>query len=359
MNNTQSTRPTQAKSIPHERAAMSDREATQPQSETLKVRDKRGGPIFIHSELDDYGLTLIEFRVYARLARRAGDSEAFESVPNMARDFGVNDRTVQRALKLLISARLISAAPRPGFTTRYSLLPLKDWRPPGDLSALRAEIVKPKQAEGRARVVTPEPGVGGDTRAGVVVTPEPGVVVTPEPDEGSPSEGTPLKVLPHTPRASATAPVPRSASAGVGVPASRSRYSFELRKAYASAKGLGGGWLRNSRDGRYDDDEQLVEWMNERTPAAVERALREPERPHLPLGRALQHVGSILNFDPTADVAEALSHLDVSEETRAYVLNYDFPQRQAAGLKPGADREPDRAPVRHLRPVAAPPAPVT
>lgn len=175
----------------------------------MELLDGRNNPIFIHSELDDYGLSLVEFRVYARLARRCGKAAAYESVPNMAHDFSVSDRTVQRALKLLISACLVSAKLRPGTSTVYTLLPRSDWLPAGSLPALRAEIAKSKKADQMDQVVTSEPGVSGDTRdrgqkpdgdmrAGGVVTQGPGVVVTSGPEEGSPSEGSPMKVLPHT-----------------------------------------------------------------------------------------------------------------------------------------------------------------
>lgn len=180
-------------------------------STRIKARDGRDDmPIFIHSELDDYPLTPIEFRVYARLARRCGKGKAHESVPNMARDFSVSDRTVQRALRLLRAARLIGEQQRDGKTTLYTLLSRLHWTPGEQLSTLRKETLK--QAEKQRRVVTPETGVGvtpehrvtgdtragGDTTAGGGVTPQPGVGVTPQPDEGSPSEGTPLKVLPKS-----------------------------------------------------------------------------------------------------------------------------------------------------------------
>jgi hypothetical protein len=42
------------------------------QDERIVVTDSRDVPIFLHSKLDDYGLTLWAFRVYAHLCRRAG-----------------------------------------------------------------------------------------------------------------------------------------------------------------------------------------------------------------------------------------------------------------------------------------------
>jgi hypothetical protein len=303
--------------------------------------------IFVHSELDEYGLTPIEFRVYGRLARRCCGSEraAYQSVPNMARDFGVNDRTVQRTLKLLVMAGLISAKLRPGDTTIYTLQPRSAWLPPKQLQTFRERIAPPKKSK-RLQVVTSEPGVGGDIRAGGGVTSEPGGVVTSEPDKDTPSEDTPLKVLPHTtPRASAT-PSPRSAVAGVGVESSKSRFSFEHRKLYATKYGLGGGWLTNSQDGRYD--EMIADALAAQRPEAVERSLIEPPREQMPLRLALQHVGSILKKYPNASVADELDRLDVSEETRARVLAHDFPQKRAAAAQPRGPRRLDLGSVADM-----------
>lgn len=153
---------------------------------TLEARDERDDkPIFIHSELDDYGLSAIEFRVYARLARRSGQTAAFESVPNMAKEFEVSDRTVQRALKVLIRSRLITEQIRPGKSTRYTLNPRTVWAPKVQLKEIR-NAVSNKTGDTTA----PRPDVTGDTTAGGGVTPQRGVVVTPQPDEGSSSEGT-------------------------------------------------------------------------------------------------------------------------------------------------------------------------
>ena len=41
-----------------------------PADELIEISDARRLPIFIHSELDDLGLTLWAFRVYCHLARR-------------------------------------------------------------------------------------------------------------------------------------------------------------------------------------------------------------------------------------------------------------------------------------------------
>jgi hypothetical protein len=148
----------------------------------FNVRDGRDDkPVFIHSELDDYGLSCVEFRVYGRLARRAGSGSAFESVARMAEEFEVSDRTVQRAIRVLVNCRLISETPRPGKTTLYTLNARNLWLPKEQLKAIRAAVACTAEA-------------GGDTTEGGQiqgVTPETGVGVTPQRDEGTPNEGSP------------------------------------------------------------------------------------------------------------------------------------------------------------------------
>jgi predicted transcriptional regulator len=154
--------------------------------EDFNVRDGRDDrPVFIHSELDDYGLSCVEFRVYARLARRSGNGVARESVPRMAKEFEVSDRTVQRALRVLVRCRLASETPRDGRPTEYTLNPRSAWLPKNQLKAIRADVAN------KAR-----PEEGGDTTAGGDtevksrgVTPAPGAGVTPQTDEGSTGEG--------------------------------------------------------------------------------------------------------------------------------------------------------------------------
>lgn len=158
--------------------------------EDFNVRDGRDDrPVFIHSELDDYGLSCVEFRVYARLARRSGSGAAFESVPRMAADFEVKDRTVQRALRVLVRCRLVAETPRPGKPTLYTLNPRSAWLPKDQLKTVRAEVANKAEVRGDTTGGgQPEPGG---------VTPEAGVGVTPEADEGSPPEGSPKVDVPR------------------------------------------------------------------------------------------------------------------------------------------------------------------
>jgi hypothetical protein len=287
-------------------------------TDNMEIQDGRDNPIFIHSELDDYGLTLVEFRVYARLARRCGKAAAYESVPNMARAFGVKDRTVQRALKLLISARLIVAKPRPGFSTIYTLLPFSAWLPADSLDALRAQIAKPPKPEKADPVVTQGPGVTGDTGAGGVVTQGPGVVVTSGPEEGSPSEGSPPKVLSHT-HARARARL-RAIGAPAVVVGEDSKFSLEECRMYADylhAKGEGvtnpGGFATaRHRDGAADA--QIADFLVERE--QVLEGKRPVEQQLTPFHVAAQFVNSVAQV-PRYDVAGYIAQMpNLTDETR-------------------------------------------
>lgn len=171
-------------------------------SESFKSKDRRNDlPIFIHSELDDYGLTALEFRVYARLARRAGQhGKHSESIPNMATEFDYSVRSVQRAVKLLLLCKLITRHSRPGRTDQYSLNPRSAW-----LSREKSIEIR-NQIFGRSGD-TREGGSGdirdsGDMREGGSGDTREGGVVTPGIDEGTPSEGTPNNTSPPKPKRS-------------------------------------------------------------------------------------------------------------------------------------------------------------
>lgn len=105
--------------------------------------DSRDLPIFIHSELDDLGLTSKAFRVYAHLARRAGKNGAFPSYASMGKICFAPDlpdgqedtwkKWAIQAVKELVDAGLIHkqirALPDGGNTSNiYSLTPRSKWK---------------------------------------------------------------------------------------------------------------------------------------------------------------------------------------------------------------------------------------
>src|SRR2546429_417414 len=86
--------------------------------------------LFVHSRLDDYGLSPQQFRVYGHLARRAGKGAAFPSVREIARVCRLHPQTVRRCLKVLTIHRLVTREERSGTTTLYRLTPPSHWQPP-------------------------------------------------------------------------------------------------------------------------------------------------------------------------------------------------------------------------------------
>lgn len=76
--------------------------------------------------LDDAGLNPYEFRLLARISRRAGrHGSAFESVGGMAQGCGMNERTAQRYLPKLIDAGYVCVRhpATPKKPTKYALAP--------------------------------------------------------------------------------------------------------------------------------------------------------------------------------------------------------------------------------------------
>lgn len=101
------------------------------------IQDRRTdlGVVFIHSCLDDYGLSPQQFRVYAHLARRAGGGKAFPSVATVARVCKLHPQTARAALHVLVKHRLISRETRPGTTPIYRLTPCTEWDPPVSIAS--------------------------------------------------------------------------------------------------------------------------------------------------------------------------------------------------------------------------------
>ncbi len=80
--------------------------------------------IFVHSRLDDLGLSASEFRIVARVARRG---ECTESIPNMAKGCFLHRKTVEAALKALTARRVILKESRPGASSIYKVAPMSEW----------------------------------------------------------------------------------------------------------------------------------------------------------------------------------------------------------------------------------------
>ena len=88
------------------------------------VQSTRGfNVIFIHSSLDDAGLTPQQFRVFAHLSRRASDAVCWASLDTMAKTCRMHADTVKECLKWLETRQMISKETRQGKTTLWKVKP--------------------------------------------------------------------------------------------------------------------------------------------------------------------------------------------------------------------------------------------
>lgn len=126
---------------------------------TLHQDQSEFNVLFVRAEIDDYGLTANQFRIYAHLARRAGANGAWPSVKSMANHCLMNEDTIRRCLKRLKELNLIHAMERSGATTVYTLTSRSQWkaiRPINDPSEKRgaplvSESTPPETRDGRGR----------------------------------------------------------------------------------------------------------------------------------------------------------------------------------------------------------------
>lgn len=124
--------------------------------------------IFIHSALDDFGLSPIQFRIFCHLARRAGANGAFPAVASMAKLCDVSERWIRICLRDLEEMGLLNRTERPGYTSVYTLNGPSKWKQ------------KPEVPRNCVQ------GVGGNCVQGV---PRNCVQGEGNPSEGSPKEG--------------------------------------------------------------------------------------------------------------------------------------------------------------------------
>jgi hypothetical protein len=81
-------------------------------------------PLFVHSSIDDAGLSPGAFRVLGHLVRRAGNKGvAFPGIRNIAKTCRMNCGTVIDAIRELEQFRFVLANRKPGRPTSYGLFP--------------------------------------------------------------------------------------------------------------------------------------------------------------------------------------------------------------------------------------------
>jgi hypothetical protein len=89
------------------------------------TKESDGMP-FIHSSLDDYGLTPQQFRIVCRIARRGACSE---SIPNMAARCKMHPKTVAEVLRFLLEHQLVTKENHAGKPSVYRLYAPATWQP--------------------------------------------------------------------------------------------------------------------------------------------------------------------------------------------------------------------------------------
>lgn len=194
---------------------------------TAAVKEKSELSLFVRREIDDYGLDPYEFRIYARITRRAGNGEAWESLANMASACCMSLGRARRALHLLKLAKLVESIERPGYSTLYRLTPQHQWVESDRLPELREFINL------RAKSPTPitsDRGIISSTPIRCDRTPPSELIPLPLPEvigEGIPSESISLKVLPQSPL------TPQGEKRGEGEEIKSNRQVLELSKQLA------------------------------------------------------------------------------------------------------------------------------
>jgi hypothetical protein len=175
----------------------------------------------VPSYLDEYGLDPMEYRLYSHIVRRAGKDGCFESIPNMARNCLMNEKTVRKALRVLTAARLIKAVQeRKGKTSIYELTQPSEWVDTQNLPAIRQEFTTNRVHHNLAnnnntpsKSGTTKNGTGSKSGRGVVPD-QVGVVVPNQVGLLVPDlvdEVYPIKVIPSKEFTLSTAPPNKSA----------------------------------------------------------------------------------------------------------------------------------------------------
>lgn len=126
---------------------------------------------FVHSDVDDYGLTPEEFRVFGRVMRRWNKEKGcIEGSRQMAKGCSVSDRTVRNCLFVLVAAGVLRRTDRSiGLSPRYDPMPFEQWVDPACLPEIRGRAQAYRGgAVRRTTAVRGTAGCGTRNRGGVV-----------------------------------------------------------------------------------------------------------------------------------------------------------------------------------------------
>jgi hypothetical protein len=296
--------------------------------------DLRKYRIELPNLLDDLALSVYAFRLYAHIKRRAGAAPrgvCNEGLRGMARHCKMSLGTAAKARQELLDKKLIRVRVEivagTGRAGRFEIITVVD------IWATNFERFDPKKnkkrgayeplSDGVSPHEHPPDGVSPDEQ-GCVARRTPGV--SPHERKKEPLEERTSKKEPHTRRARATS-APPPAVAGVGVD-KNSRHSLEARKAHAARNNLGGGWLTNSKDGRYD--EAIDAELERLSPEAVEQSRNAPPDNRQTFFEADAHIKSVLAVGARTNVSELIASLNASDDVRARLRERYLPHPVAA-----------------------------
>jgi predicted transcriptional regulator len=100
---------------------------------------------YVHNLLDEYGLDPYEFRLYAHIVRRTGgkpEGVCFASLRKTAEICKMSMRKAQQAIKVLITANLVTQTKRKGRTDEYRVTYISDWVASEKLEEIRKAIAE-------------------------------------------------------------------------------------------------------------------------------------------------------------------------------------------------------------------------
>lgn len=116
----------------------------------LDGTEKDSRVLFVHSCVDEYGLSAAEFRVLCHVARRAGKERGCDaSQAKIAAFCGISQRRVLEILRVLVQANILSRSKAKGgrHTNQYRVNPARDWKHPSILPSIRSREKTIKESD--------------------------------------------------------------------------------------------------------------------------------------------------------------------------------------------------------------------
>lgn len=153
--------------------------------------EQKDGSSFIHSSLDEAGLTVQEFRVFCHISRRANGGECYASAESMAAICRIKRDTLFAAIRALESRGMLERESKIGCPTVYRITLEKHWHPSPQTGQVEAATRPPKRDR-----LGPVPNGDPSPQTGQEVSPQTGH--PPVPPNGTvrySPQGTPSKVL--------------------------------------------------------------------------------------------------------------------------------------------------------------------